>query len=324
MYYVLCLCLCSAMVWLVGMAGALLVLISSPPFLRLTRNWMPENRARAIWVLRLFPICAGILVTLGLVLPAFVLHEPARTNESLEPHLIILAAMGAALLLSSGYRVVRALIAVTRSTQRWMGSCLRRTRDEMGLDIFEVTDPNALIVITGIFKPAVFVSQQVAHSLTEAERAAAIAHERAHASSGDNLKQLLLHAFRIPLLDRLTGLGTEWQLSSELAADEAALRSGVAVLDLAAALLKVARLRLERPLLEQSIASYFVSPGKNSLLTVRIQRLMEMIEGDERSLPAPKRDFIPLWPVLIGALGAACLTHSYLLVLTYEFLEKLV
>lgn len=324
MYYLLGICFCATVVLLVGAAGWLLVVLAAPLLRRVARSWPAPVRAQFLFFVRLLPAAAGLLVTLGIVLPAFLLHEPARTNERLELPLLVPSALGLALVVSFVYRCLRAWVRLDGLRRGWMRSARRLAPDQKGVEIFAVADPGALIVVTGIVKPTVFVSQPVVSSLSESESAAAIAHELAHVAAGDNLKQFLLQATRLPCFDRLAGLDREWRLAAELAADELAIRLGIPVLELASALVKVARLRVGHRLPEGAV-SYFLPPGKESMLSTRVEHLQTLLERGGTVQPVSRvTPAHVLGIALLGALLAVVLLHPDLFLLTHKLLEKLV
>ena len=325
MYYVLCICLCAAMGLLAGAAGSLLVLAVSPLVKRLTRGWPAQSRAHLLFFFRLLPAAAGLLFTVGVALPAFLLHEPLQTKERVGVRLVSLAGLGLVVVLSSVYRAVWAWARLARLRRHWMRSATKLTTAGTGVAVFEVADPSAQIVVTGIWKPTVFFSSQVVWCLNAPESAAAIAHEVAHVSARDNLRQLLLQATRLPFFDRLSGLDREWRLAAEMAADEAALRAGTPVLELASALVKVARMRLIPALAPEAAISYFLPPGKDSMLSARVEHLKQLLEGDDPIKPASKETSLR-WLGLAVVLGlfSAIVLHSNLLLLTHKLLEKLV
>src|SRR5919202_1119057 len=98
----------------------------------------------------------------------------------------------------------------------------------------------------GTLRPRLFIAQQLFAALTEAELRAALAHECGHLATRDNLKRAVLRACRDVLTIVPAGrtLDRAWDESTEAAADEHAARDGgaAAALDLAAALVKIARL----------------------------------------------------------------------------------
>jgi len=65
----------------------------------------------------------------------------------------------------------------------------------------------------------------------------AVQHELAHVAAHDNLKKLMIHSVKFPLMQQLE---RDWLEATEYAADDAAATSESAAVDLASALLKVA------------------------------------------------------------------------------------
>jgi len=325
LYYALCICLCVAMGLLARAAGSLLVLAAASPVKRLTRDWPAHSRAHLLFVLRLLPAAAGLIFTVAVALPSFLLLEPVHTKERVGLRLLALAGLGLGVVLSGAYRAVLAWTRLARLRRHWMRSATRLTTAMTGVAVFEVTDPGAQIVVTGICKPTVFFSRQVLSSLTASESAAAVAHEMAHVSARDNLKQLLLQATGLAFFDRLSGLDREWRLAAEMAADEAALRAGTPVLELASALVKVARMRFVPDLAPGIAVSYFLPPGKDSMLAARVEHLKDLLERGE-PIQAPSKATSLRWFSLAAALAliSAIVLHSNLLLLTHELLEKLV
>jgi Zn-dependent protease with chaperone function len=325
MYYVLCVCLCAAAVLLVSAACSLLLFAAAPVLRRFLGSCPAPLQAQLTFLLRLLPMTAGLFVTLAIVLPAFLLHEPSHTGERLDLPLMVLASLGMTLILGAGYGAARAWVRLERVRRHWMRSATALTKSSDGVEVFEVADPSALIVVTGILKPRVFLSRPVVSSLTMQEVNAAVAHELAHVSAWDNLKQLLLQATRLPFVDRMTGLDRQWRLASELAADELAIRSGTPVLELASALVKVARLRVMRPQLPEGAVCYFLPPGKESMLSIRVEHLKSILEEKSSVSYAPTSPRIPvLFVAVLAGLASAVLLHPDVLLLTHRLLEKLV
>jgi Zn-dependent protease with chaperone function len=117
--------------------------------------------------------------------------------------------------------------------------------------------------------------------LSAEELSAAIAHERAHVRSFDNLKQILLKVTRLPrwLKPNTSGAtDTAWINASEVAADEAALAAGASPLDLSGALVKVARLT-RRPVVGEAVAASHLLPvACGSAIEARMSHLQELLE----------------------------------------------
>jgi len=102
-----------------------------------------------------------------------------------------------------------------------------------------------VVTVLGVHRPRLYVAEQVLSGLDEAERTAVFDHELAHVASRDNLRHWLMRACPdlLALFSGGEALTRAWLAATEEAADEAAARrSPTAGLDLADALVKVARL----------------------------------------------------------------------------------
>ncbi len=118
---------------------------------------------------------------------------------------------------------------------------------------------------------------------------AAVEHERAHVSSFDNLKQLAVKVTRLPDWLNFSGAPNSASTNaSEIAADEAALASGISVLDLSAALIKVAALSSHVVVGETVAASHLVPAEPGSSLQARVDHLREILESDDAVRRAPQ------------------------------------
>src|SRR5262249_17348647 len=153
--------------------------------------------------------------TFGLVLPAFLVNEPLYTGERIEPRLGILAALGLVLFVVGTVRICRAWLKVFRLRRQWMSQGTRMGMTGASTDVYRVQNDETLIAVTGLLRPTVFVSDRVARLLEPSECEAGIAHEIAHVAARDNIKQVLLYAWQLPFLEKLTGMDAEWQLASE-------------------------------------------------------------------------------------------------------------
>jgi Zn-dependent protease with chaperone function len=257
-------------------------------------------------------------VTFALVLPAFLRWEPLRTGESVGSRLMWLS--GAALLLFSVafWRVARAIYAGYAVARRWQRESARLD-NFTGVPVYELPNAGGLVATTGIFASRIFVSSNVTASLSAAELDAALAHERAHIRSADNLKQLLLRALRLPIAagDRV------WSVGTEISADLHALQSGTPAMELASALVKVARLRNTIRIDACAAASCLIPAGQEKALGERVRRLTKLVSDDAQPAPPASRRWT--WAYAVAALAAiAMATHPAVLHLTHELIEKLV
>jgi len=208
-------------------------------------NWPAATRARLLFALRVFPAIIAVVFVGALLLPAYIAHEPRHIAEPVSLKLAALASISAAGLLLAFWRGVVALRATRRLINDWMRVAEPVEFGQIPIPAFRLRHPFPVIAIVGAIRPKLFIADHLFQSLTREELAAAIAHESGHLAARDNLKRTLLRACRDALAIVPSGesLDRAWAEASEAAADEHAARSGGAVaLDLASALVKIARL----------------------------------------------------------------------------------
>ncbi len=239
---------------------------------------------RTAIALRLTPAGSSVVAVLAIVVPAFAWLEPVRAVGPIERMGAIgmsLAVAGSFVLVIAIVRGIRAIVR-TRRTMRivTIGAAPERSSGSP-IPVLITESPLPVMVLDGVFRPRLYVSQSVRDALTPEEFDRAVAHECAHHAAWDNAKRRLL-AF-VPDLVGSSALGRalaeRWQCEAELAADAAAARSDrAAALALASALVKVARLHAGQPPLNLGCAAFH--DGRP--VSVRVHRLLE---GD--SEPAP-------------------------------------
>jgi Zn-dependent protease with chaperone function len=205
----------------------------------------PARRARALFALRLFPAGASTLAVLLYFVPAYLAHEPFGTGETVGLPLLGVAFLAGALLAAAAGRGLRSW----RET-RWLARALAQGAEPVslpgvGLPAYRIRHPFPVVGVLGVHRPTLYVADQVLSGLDDAERAAVFDHELAHVASHDNLRHWLMRACPDLLILFPAGeaLSRSWLTATEEAADEAAARRAPrAALDLADALVKVARL----------------------------------------------------------------------------------
>jgi Zn-dependent protease with chaperone function len=287
MYYALALCVCLSVLFLVT-AGASLVCLPlrrllRPAILRMTRSEAPAGAANLLFAMRTLPLFLALAVTLGLALPAFLKFEPRETSELMSAKLFLLATSGALILTVMVLRGARVLRATARAEGRWRAGCHEQQSNVYGsrVALFCVDRDFSLLAVTGFFRPRIFVGREVARMLSPDELSAALAHEMAHVSFFDNLKQLLLKMTRLPpWLHEAADEEAAWSNASEVAADQAALARGASAVDLAAALVKMGALKRNPVAGDQVAASHLLPDAPASALELRVTRLQKVLEGE--------------------------------------------
>ena len=324
MFTVLAISLCLAVMFLVLTGSSVLSTAVSRLLLGAMRSATPGTKANLLFALRLLPLALACVVTFGLALPSFLEFEPLSTKEGIGFRLIALAILGAALLLGMLARGIQ-IFHTTRQTQRrWRMRSERMDISTLAAPVYRVGDGASLLVVTGIFQPKIFVAREITDALTPDELHAALAHEMAHVSSLDNLKQFLLKITRAPRwLAGLQQADAEWTNASEIAADHDALAQGVSVLDLSSALIKVGRLKRPPVSHEPVVASHLVPSACSGALEGRITRLTEMLEG-RGTTPARGENRTSLYLPMLIVLALYLVCMHALLPAVHEALELLV
>jgi Zn-dependent protease with chaperone function len=209
------------------------------------KSWPTGARAWLLLTLRLFPILGALTAVLTLFIPAYLAYEPRPADEEVNLKVGILAVVATFGLLFTGWRALTSWRATRRLTAEWLRRAEGVEAPGLAIPAFHFAHPFPVLAIVGVFRPRLFIADCVIESLDDHELAAAIAHEAAHLTARDHFKLGLIRACRdvFALLPGSRALERAWAAEAEAAADErAALASSDAALNLAVALIKIARL----------------------------------------------------------------------------------
>ena len=278
-----------------GALSVLVALLLRPLFRRAAAA---EWTSGALLALRFAPTACAVLLAGGLVMPAFVRHEPHHSGERVAWGLILPAAAALAMIVAGVVRGAQAL----RASRRLRESL---ARDAEPIDLpgapapaFIVDNEFPLVALVGMIRPRLFLSRRVLAICTPAELAAILEHEAAHLARRDNLKQLLVRS--CPDVLAWTGaagrLEAAWEDACERAADDHGARGGLRD-DLASALVKVAR---AVPARFPAAAPYFAF-SRGDAVAARVRRLL--VDGPARA----GRPFARVIGTALAAAGAAAL-----------------
>src|SRR5262249_6348566 len=166
-------------------------------------------------------------------------------------------------------------------------------------------------------------------ALTPAEIDAALEHEKAHLAERDNLKRAVLHACRDVLAFLPSGRGLEraWAEAAESSADDsAARRGGEVAVNLAAAIVKIARMvpPASRPSLP---AAALLTGIDRTGIESRVLRLLSLAPEGEPGRPALRQSVRIASRASLGGLlfaTVALLSGSGLLASVHALLERIV
>lgn len=208
-------------------------------------TWRAVTRAQLLFALRVIPGITAIVCVMALLIPAYIAYEPRHGAEDVSLKLGLLAALSAAGLGLAAWRGCAAWLVTRRLISEWLRNSRPLELAQIAIPAYRLRHQFPVIAVVGTFRPRLFIADHLLESLSNDEMAAAIAHECGHLAARDNLKRALLRVCRDALTIVPCGrlLDREWAAASEAAADEFAARNGGEVaLDLAAALVKIARL----------------------------------------------------------------------------------
>jgi Zn-dependent protease with chaperone function len=279
--------LLGASVALLVYAGAIVLgtALAAPLLLRAGRLSEPARRARVLVASRVLPSGFALLVVGGLVLPAFLWLEPRDTMERVSATMAALASAGFLMLLVGPIRGLLSLLSTRRLLKRWNRAA---SIDVPGIPLpaFVVNDPFPIVSLVGWFRPRLVVARTVLENCDGDELAAVLAHEAGHNERRDPLVRLLVRSCpdllsMTPWADRIERL---WAEAAEQDADERAARSGpTRALDLASALVKVARLAGAGKPPEIPLSALYRGEG----VAGRVARLLERDPATEERRSRP-------------------------------------
>ena len=284
-------CLSLASFFLLHLALGLLVSLIAPWVFRAASRMEARLAARHLLSLRLLPAGLAALLVAGVCVPSYLWLEPAAGLEEVGWGCLLPAVFGLAIL---GQSLARTLQAHQRSN-RYVHQCQSRGRKALlgpaRTPVWVVDGMAPLVALTGILRPRLLMSQEVMRTLSPDQLAAVLRHERAHQSSRDNLKRLLilLSPSLFPFYRGFGAMNRAWALAAECAADDRAVEGQRRrALSLAAALVRVAR--LNAPHLSPMLGTSLLADGAE--LSVRVDRLLH---------PVPRRKEAPANPILRAA-----------------------
>ncbi len=281
MFYILCVALCLA-VWFIVLAGMSMLCPWGARLLgRLVYSSASARTANRLFAVRILPLFLACVVTLGFALPAFMEFEPRASGEMMSLRLFVLGTLGALVFIAMAIRAAKTIRATASMREQWRRRSKKLYVKGMDVPVYCLDGPRSVMAVLGVFRPEIFVAREVTQVLSKEELAAAIAHERAHVRSFDNLKQILLKVTRLPHWLKPNTFGvqdTAWTNASEVAADKAALAAGASPLDLSSALVKVARLTRRAEVGEAVAASHLFPVACGSAIEARMRYLQELLE----------------------------------------------
>ena len=289
-----------------------------------------RTRAEILFAMRVGPpALAFISVTLFLV-PSYVVYEPHASGEVVSKKLATLAILSA---IGVGFALWRALRSwsATRSLQReWLSSAVQVTLGGTSIPTYRFANSFPIIAVIGTVRPRLFIAEHVLEILSKEELTAAIAHECGHLSARDNLKRSLLRACRDALMIVPCGrsLDRAWAEAAECAADEhAAQQNAETALNLASALVKIAKLIPVGARASVPMAAFLVGVEETRGVKARVRRLLEIASNSCRH-GVPKPAIARILPAtslsFLLTLAVAVASNPPVLVTVHSMVERAV
>jgi beta-lactamase regulating signal transducer with metallopeptidase domain len=268
------------------------------------------NTANLLFGLRIFPFVVSAVVTVCFTFPSFWLLERKSLDEDTATFILALCSLiilGASLL-----RVLRVQARTTRSVAHWLVGTTSIGSDA-GAPVLNASHGAPALILVGIRRPRVMVSDTAATVLSDDELQIALRHELEHVRSWDNLKKVLISATPFP---GMGGIERAWQEAAELAADEAAVANRQEALDLAAALIKlsISSQQWPKPLLATGLVSGSCS------ISLRVRRLLQWRKVERRLQHTRPWTLLILFTMIVGIAS----NYGAALVLTHRLTELLV
>jgi len=294
------------------------------------QNRSARTRAEILFAWRIGPaVLALISVSLFLV-PSYIGYEPYSTSEIVSKKLAALAILSAIGVTLAFWRALRSWFATRKLLNDWLSSADEIELSGTSIPTFRIANSFPIIAVVGTFKPRLFIAESVLETLTHEELTAAIAHEGGHLRAHDNLKRSLLRACRDALMIVPCGrtLDRAWAEAAESAADEhAAQQSAETALNLASALVKIAKMVPVGARAAVPLAAFLVGVEETRGVKARVRRLLEIAShGCLRRVPnstlsgiVPAASFCAL--VLLAVLLA---TNPVVLVTIHAVIERAV
>ncbi len=245
---------------------------------RFADSWSAIARAQTLFALRTLPAAASLIFVTLFLLPSYLIYEPRATAEIISLQIVLLALVSLLGLVIAMWRGFAAWYATRRLVAEWMQYAEPVRLTNVSIPVYRLRHQFPVLAVVGTVRPRLFIADQLFDSLSDEELAAALAHERGHLTARDNLKRVVMRVCRdmLAIVPCGRNLDKAWKNASEAAADERAAESSPRIaLELAAALLKIARLA---PVGAQASmpAGAFLLGDDHGSVTWRVRRLVQL------------------------------------------------
>ena len=250
----------------------------------LLRRCSARTRAEILFVMRIGPPVLAIIAIAFFMIPSYLAYEPHTTDESVSWKLGLLATLSAIGVSLAIWRGLRSWFATRSLLRDWFAASTRIDLETITVPTFILQHSFPIIAVVGAIRPRLFIASHVFESLSHEELGAALAHEYGHLAARDNLKRSVMRVSRAALLI-IPGrsLDRAWSEASESAADEyAAQKSSLVALNLASALVRIARMipKGQHQILPASVSGFLTAGDDLPGVKGRVRRLVELAGAD--------------------------------------------
>lgn len=330
MYELLGICLALASLLSINALASLALTAGASLLRRPLRAHSARARAQIFFALRVGPAVLALLTVALFLVPSYVGYEPYGTTETVSKKLAVLAILSALGVTFALSRALRSWFATRRLLQQWLSGAAGIEIPGLNIPTFRIENSFPIIAVVGVFNPRLFIAESVLRTLSPEELSAAIAHEGGHLQARDNLKRSILRVCRDALMIVPCGRSLEraWAEAAESAADEhAARQSAESALNLASALVKIARMVPVGAHAAVPVAAFLVGVEETRGVKARVRRLLEIASHGYDRRTANSAMFRTLATGSIGGLlllATVIATNPIVLVTVHSVIEHAV
>ena len=269
------------------------------------------------------PISISLVLISAFILPAFVLYEPPESGESISLKLMAVICCAAFGIAAAVLRLFGSWWRTRRLIAEWNENATPITLESASLPVFKLRHSFPVFAVVGIRRPKIYISEQVLNKLHNDEIDAVLKHELGHIAGWDNFKSLAMKMCGDILVVPIgRHLERSWSETAESAADDYAVNCGnrSTALNLASALIKIARLIPSEPIPVLPSISYVVASDES--LAVRVRRLL-ILADREGPLPDPTREYLFPFVLLAAEILVILATDANLLQGVHNLSERI-
>jgi len=289
---------------------------------------LARTRAEILFAMRVGPPALALISIALFLVPSYVVYEPYDTEivSKKLAALAILSAIGVTLAL---WRGVRSWFATRSLLREWLSNAIQIKLGGITIPTLRIANSFPIIAVVGTFKPRLFIAERVLETLSQEELMAAIAHEGGHLSAHDNFRRSLLRACcDVMIVPCGRSLDRAWAEAAECAADEhAAQQNAETALNLASALVKIAKMVPVGARAAVPMAAFLVGIEETRGVKARVRRLLEIAsDGYRHGVPNPTIAYI-LPATSLGfllTLAVAVASNPQVLVTVHSMIERAV